>query len=119
MCDEWKNDFVKFRDWSLSNGYNEKFELDKDILCDKLEIYPKIYSPKTCTWVSKSKNRKYINSNFGKEKLIEQYDLNNNFINSYHTIAEASRATGISTSSISTVCTGKKEKTKGFKWKKK
>ena len=56
VCDEWRKDFMSFYDWSLENGYKEDLELDKDIKCDKLNITPKIYSPETCLWVTKSEN---------------------------------------------------------------
>lgn len=56
VCDEWKNDYLSFKEWSLDNGYKNTLEIDKDILCHKLDIFPKIYSPKTCLWVTKSEN---------------------------------------------------------------
>lgn len=42
--EEWKNDSLMY------------WELDKDTLCDKLNIYPKVYSSKTCLFVTKSNN---------------------------------------------------------------
>jgi len=61
VCDEWKNDFISFRDWSFSNGYEEYLVLDKDIICEKENISPKIYSPKTCMWVTVAKNNSEMN----------------------------------------------------------
>ena len=62
VCDEWKNSFSVFSEWAISTGYIEGFdkELDKDKLCEELNISPKIYSPKTCQWLSLTSNRSKI-----------------------------------------------------------
>lgn len=52
MSDEWKNDFKKFYDWAIDNGWKEGLEVDKDIICNKLKINPKLYSPETCMIVT-------------------------------------------------------------------
>lgn len=46
ICDEWlgENGFINFYNWSLSNGYNEKYTLDR---IDS----SKNYSPQNCRWV--------------------------------------------------------------------
>ena len=50
---------------------------------------------------------------------VEQYDLEDNFINSYYSISEASRVTGIQRQDIGQAIIGKKCKTAGgYKWKK-
>jgi len=61
VCERWHG-FQNFCDdiqlldgydkWKNSNGY----ELDKDILCEKMNIKPKIYSPDTCIFISKRDN---------------------------------------------------------------
>jgi hypothetical protein len=56
MCDEWLNDYQSFYDWSIANGHDDGLELDKDIICERDNIFPKIYSPETCMWVTKSIN---------------------------------------------------------------
>ncbi len=58
VCEEWKDDYQVFKDWSFANGYSDELEIDKDRLCRRLNIEPKIYSPETCEWVSKSDNLK-------------------------------------------------------------
>ena len=29
ICNEWENDFTKFKDWCMSNGYKEGLEIDR------------------------------------------------------------------------------------------
>lgn len=56
VCAEWTNDFDSFADWALSNGWKQGLQIDKDILCKKLGINPPIYSPTTCSIVTRKKN---------------------------------------------------------------
>lgn len=51
VCDEWKNSYQPFLDWSLANGWEKGLQLDKDILGDGL-----LYSPETCKWVTRREN---------------------------------------------------------------
>ena len=45
VCEEWINNFGKFRDWALSNGYQDNLSLDR--------IDPNGgYYPDNCRWVS-------------------------------------------------------------------
>lgn len=48
MCEEW-NDYTKFRDWSLANGYKDELQIDR---IDN----SKGYSPDNCRWVTKERN---------------------------------------------------------------
>ena len=59
VCDDWLNDYGAFSSWALSNGYKEDLQIDKDKLCHELGISPKIYSPKTCLWVTQAENTQY------------------------------------------------------------
>lgn len=68
ICDEWLNDFMSFFIWAISNNWNENLEIDKDILCEKLNIYPKIYSPETCIFITKSENAKERNERYRNAK---------------------------------------------------
>lgn len=58
MCDKWRHDYATFRDWSTLNGYSEGLEIDKDEICNRMGIVPKIYSPSTCIWMTKLENSK-------------------------------------------------------------
>lgn len=51
-----------YQDWKTSNT----LELDKDILCESLNISPKIYSKNTCLFITKKENRYHRN----KESIL-------------------------------------------------
>lgn len=68
VCKEWNGSYTKFREWSLKNGYREDLVLDKDILCERNNVIPKIYSPDTCMWVTASENSKERN---GRRKNVK------------------------------------------------
>lgn len=63
MCDEWLNDKSKFIEWCIKNGFEDSKELDKDIKCKKLGIIPHLYSPNTCSFVTKKQNLNAIKVN--------------------------------------------------------
>lgn len=51
VCDEWRNDFKKFYDWAILNGYREGLSIDR-INNDGN------YEPSNCQWISRSENAK-------------------------------------------------------------
>ena len=71
MCDEWKNNFQAFYDWSISNGYAEGLTIERKNVNGN-------YCPENCCWIPKSeqpKNRR--NSHFitykGETKTLSEW----------------------------------------------
>ena len=49
VCDEWKEDFMAFYEWSMKNGYADNLTLDR-------KDNDKGYSPDNCRWVTHMEN---------------------------------------------------------------
>lgn len=78
MCDEWKDDFLKFFYWSIHNGWK------KGLSIERKNVYGN-YEPSNCEWIpmsQQSKNRRIC-------RMIT-------YKGETHTISEWSRITGIS-----------------------
>ena len=70
VCSEW-NDFKRFYEWAISNGYKETLFIDR-------KDNNKGYSPENCHWVTKveNNNNKRNNRFFqyeGKRQTIAQW----------------------------------------------
>ena len=71
MCDEWRNDFKVFYDWSMSHGYSDELTIDR-IDNDGN------YEPKNCRWTTikeqnkNKRNVKYI-TYAGKTQTIPEW----------------------------------------------
>lgn len=49
VCEAWRNDYTKFRDWAYENGYVRGLELDR-------KNSDEDYSPENCRWITKKTN---------------------------------------------------------------
>lgn len=49
VCDEWRDDFMNFYNWSMNNNYNDNLTIDRiDVDGD--------YEPLNCRWVTSKEN---------------------------------------------------------------
>lgn len=82
MCDEWRDSFEAFRDWSVANGYDECAGAQACTI-DRIDnLLP--YSPNNCRWADHMTQC----NNQSKNKLFEHNGET-------HTMAEWARVLGI------------------------
>ncbi len=67
ICKEWIDNPEVFIAWGKENGYEVGLQIDKDKKCIDGDIYPRLYSPETCQFVSFSENLKL--RHYKKEEL--------------------------------------------------
>lgn len=59
MCDEWRNDYLAFREWALSNGYNDELT-DKGVhvmTIDRINVNGN-YEPSNCRFITNAEQAK-------------------------------------------------------------
>lgn len=56
VCKEWNDNFKKFQEWSLKNGYQIGLQIDR-------RDNDQEYSPKNCRWVTRQQNLQNRGSN--------------------------------------------------------
>jgi hypothetical protein len=77
ICEEWLQDFSRFRAWALQSGYNDKLTIDRVDTNGS-------YSPKNCRWVT----MKVQNNNKRNGRYLT-------FRGETHTVSEWADITGI------------------------
>ena len=66
--------------------------------------------------VKSNLNKYHVLANEVTKKKVAQYDKQNNLLNTYESISEASRKTGITITNISYSANGKRKTAGGFIW---
>ena len=71
ICDEWKNDFSKFYEWAINNGYEEGLTIDRINVNGN-------YEPNNCRWITKKEQNDNMNKTIfleynGKKQTISQW----------------------------------------------
>lgn len=78
VCDEWNNDFEKFYEWSMKNGYNDNLSIDR------IDVNGN-YEPSNCRWVTmkeQQNNRRnnhcitYCGKTMTTKQFSEKYNMN-------------------------------------------
>ena len=82
ICDEWQHDYLAFREWALSNGYEEGLTIDR-IDCDGN------YEPSNCRWATHLEQQNNLRTN-----------VNITYRNETYSIAAWARITGIQENTI-------------------
>lgn len=82
LCEEWQKDFIPFREWALSHGYQNNLTLDRINVNGN-------YTPDNCRWITQVE--KCNNKRTNRHKV---------FNNEEHTLAEWSRILGVSYATI-------------------
>lgn len=77
VCEEWKNDFEKFREWALKNGYQENLTIDRINVNGS-------YCPENCRWATRKEQANNKRTNIYIDYKGER-----------HTAAEWSKITGL------------------------
>lgn len=65
VCDEWRNDYIAFKNWAYSNGYDENAD-SYQCTIDRIDL-SKGYYPDNCRWV----NQKIQTNNMSINHIIE------------------------------------------------
>jgi hypothetical protein len=76
-----------------------------------------IFTDDTRKKMSEAKIGKSCGKNNGKSKIVEQYDLNGNFIKKYDSLTEAANENSLDLKNISHCCRGESKSAYGFIWK--
>lgn len=62
MCDEWKTNFLNFKNWAMANGYRE------DLTIDRIDVNGN-YEPNNCRWITNKEQQ-----NNKRNNIIVEYN---------------------------------------------
>lgn len=74
VCDEWRNDFMNFYNWSMKNGYND------DLSIDRIDVNGN-YEPSNCRWATNQeqgrnkRDNRYITYEGETKTLVEWSEI--------------------------------------------
>lgn len=68
ICEEWKNNFEKFYEWSINNGYKDNLTIDR------INNYGG-YNPSNCRWITKFEQNQNRKHHLYVEYKGEKYNL--------------------------------------------
>lgn len=76
VCDNWKNSFLNFYNWSIENGYTEETMLNNRnrLTLDRINNDGN-YEPSNCRWVTRDEQDKNRANNFIVEFKGKQYTI--------------------------------------------
>ena len=83
VCDEWRDDFLKFRVWALNNGWNE-YHKRNEISLDRIDVNGN-YEPSNCRWSTykeqvnnqrRSRRWIYNGESYTLLELSEKFNIN-------------------------------------------
>ncbi len=57
VCEEWKNDYISFRNWCISNGYREEIRKSgrNNLTIDRIDVNGN-YEPSNCRFLTNKEN---------------------------------------------------------------
>lgn len=110
-----ENIFKMWNDGMTSKEIQEKLKCSRDVVRRTLDEYNVSQEQR----IKRSHEELAKSSNGNNKKKVDQYDLNNNFIQTFNSIKDANLFIGSPPNSgnISQVCRGKKKTAGGFIWK--
>lgn len=98
------------------DGYNNRPENLKAVTHSEKQLRA-IQRDRVLPSILKTADRTNWKKNTSRNKEIEQYDLEGNFVKAYPSIREAERQTGTANKAITDVAKGRYKKWNGFVWK--
>ena len=99
ICPEWTDDYTKFRDWSLSNGYQEGLEIDREDTDGN-------YEPSNCRWVTHKENMR--NTRHCKLTLNQSNEIRNLHKTEDYTYKELAHKFGVDETTIFLIINNKR-----------
>ena len=103
VCEEWKNDFEAFYKWSIENGYSPELQIDRIDGNGN-------YEPNNCRWVTVKVNME----NRESTKKVVVTEKGKSYVCA--SISEASKITGVPTTTLCRALQGKKIRNKRYQF---